>query len=131
PVMLIDPPPGTDRRSTIGSLGPSLSGVVVLTTPCDVSHLVVGRSITVAANTRAPVLGLVENMAGLFMGPDAATLAADAGVPFLGSVPFDRALAVACDQGEPFVASAAERASAMALRRIADGIRTALAPRPA
>ena len=77
------------------------------------------------------VLGLVENMAGLFMGPDAAKLAADAGIPFLGSVPFDRALAIAGDQGDPFVASAPERASAMALRRIAEGVRTALSPRPA
>jgi ATP-binding protein involved in chromosome partitioning len=130
-VLLLDLPPGTDRLSTIASLVPSLSGIVVVTIPSDVSHLVVRRSITVAANTRAPVLGLVENMAGLFMGPDAAKLAADAGIPFLGSVPFDQALAVACDQGDPFVASAAERACAMALRGIADGIRTALAARPA
>jgi ATP-binding protein involved in chromosome partitioning len=103
---------------------------VVVTIPSDVSHLVVRRSITVAANTRAPVLGLVENMSGLFVGPDASRLAADAGIPFLGSVPFDRALAVAGDQGDPFVASAPERMAAMALRRIAEGIRTALAPRP-
>ncbi len=130
-VLLLDLPPGTDRLVTIASLVPALSGTVVVTIPSDVSHLVVRRSITVAANTRAPVLGLVENMAGLFPGPDAAKLAADAGIPFLGSVPFDRALAVACDQGDPFVASAPERASAMALRRIADGIRIALSPRPA
>src|SRR5207245_10759788 len=68
-VLLLDLPPGTDRLSTIASLVPSLSGIVVVTIPSDVSHLVVRRSITVAANTRAPVLGLVENMAGLFMGP--------------------------------------------------------------
>jgi len=64
------------------------------------------------------------------VGPDASRLAADAGIPFLGSVPFDRALAVAGDQGDPFVASAPERMAAMAFRRIAEGIRTALAPRP-
>jgi ATP-binding protein involved in chromosome partitioning len=102
-----------------------------VTIPSDVSHLVVRRSITAAANTPAPVLGLVENMAGLFPGPDAAKLAADASIPFLGSVPFDRAIAVAADQGDPFVASAAEQTSAKALRRIAEGIRAALAPRPA
>ena len=126
--LLLDLPPGTDRLSTIASLLP-LSGIVVVTIPSDVSHLVVRRSITVAAHTKAPVLGLVENMAGLFVGPDAAGLAADAGIPFLGSVPFDPALALAADRGEPFVASAPERASAMALRRIADGIRAALSPR--
>ena len=52
-------------------------------------------------------------------------------IPFLGSVPFDRAIAVAGDQGDPFVATAPERPAAMALRRIAEGIRTALGPRPA
>ena len=129
--LLLDLPPGTDRLATIASLVPALSGIVVVTIPSDVSHLVVRRSITVAANTRAPVLGLVENMAGLFVGPDAAQLAADTGIPFLGSVPFDRALAVAGDRGDPFVASAPERTSVMALRRIADGVRSALSQRPA
>jgi ATP-binding protein involved in chromosome partitioning len=128
-LLLLDLPPGTDRLSTIASLVPALSGIVVVTIPSDVSHLVVRRSITVAANTRAPVLGLIENMSGLFVGPDAARLAGDAGIPFLGSVPFDRALAVAGDQGDPFVASAPTRVAAMALRRVAAGIRTALAQR--
>ncbi|HYS17784.1 MAG TPA: P-loop NTPase [Candidatus Binatia bacterium] len=129
--LLLDLPPGTDRLSTIASLLPTLSGIVVVTIPSEVSHLVVRRSITVATHTKAPVLGLIENMAGLFVGPDAAGLAADAGIPFLGSVPFDGALAVAADRGDPFVASAPERASAIALRRIADGIRAALSPRQA
>jgi len=129
-VLLLDLPPGTDRLATIASLAP-LSGIVVVTIPSDVSRLVVRRSITVAASTRAPVLGVVENMSGLFVGADGAKLAADAGVPFLGSVPFDRAIARAGDQGDPFVATAPESAAAMALRRIAGGIREALAPRPA
>ena len=130
-VLLLDLPPGTDRLATIASLVPALSGIVIVTIPSDVSHLVVRRSITVAANTRAPMLGLVENMAGLFAGPDAAKLAADAGIPFLGSVPFDRALAIAADQGDSFVGTAPERAAAVALRRIAEAIRVALSPRRA
>jgi len=129
-LLLLDLPPGTDRLSTIASLVPALSGIVVVTIPSDVAHLVVRRSITVAANTRAPVLGLVENMSGLFDGPDAVRLAADAGIPFLGSVPFDRAIAAAGDQGDPFVARSPERIAAMALRRVADGIRAALSARP-
>jgi len=130
-LLLLDLPPGTDRLATIASLVPALSGIVVVTIPSDVSHLVVRRSITVASNTRAPVLGLVENMSGIFVGPDAAKLAAEAGIPFLGSVPFDRALAVAGDQGDPFVATAPERLAAMALRRIAESIRAALPQRQA
>jgi ATP-binding protein involved in chromosome partitioning len=128
-LLLLDLPPGTDRLTTIASLVPALSGIVVVTIPSDVSQLVVRRSITVAAGMRAPVLGLVENMSGLFAGPDAAQLAADSAIPFLGSVPFDRDLAIAGDRGDPFVASAAVRPSAVALRTIAERIRAALAPR--
>jgi hypothetical protein len=44
-------------------------------------------------------------------------------------VPFDQALAVAGDRAIRS-SPAPERMAAMALRRIAEGIRTALAPRP-
>jgi ATP-binding protein involved in chromosome partitioning len=127
--LLLDLPPGTDRLATVASLAP-LAGIVVVTIPSDVAQLVVRRSITVATQTRAPVLGLVENMAGLFPGPDASRLAAEGGIPFLGSVPFDPELALAADRGEAFVARAPERASAQALRAIADRIRSALSTRP-
>jgi ATP-binding protein involved in chromosome partitioning len=127
--LLLDLPPGTDRLATVASLAP-LAGIVVVTIPSDVAQLVVRRSITVATQTRAPVLGLVENMAGLFPGPDASRLAADGGIPFLGRVPFDPELALAADRGEAFVARAAERASAQALRAIAGRIRSALSARP-
>jgi ATP-binding protein involved in chromosome partitioning len=128
--LLLDLPPGTDRLATVASLVPMLGGIVVVTIPSEVSQLVVRRSMTVAAHTGAPVLGLVENMAGLFPGPDAARLAADAGIPFLGSVPFEPALSVAADRGEALVSASPLCDSAQALKRIAERIRTALAPRP-
>ena len=106
---------------------PRLAGTVVVTIPSEVSHLVVRRSITAAAQTKAPILGLVENMAGLFPGPDAVALARDAGIPFLGRVPFDPALAAACDRGAPLVALTPESPAARALTTIAGEIRAALA----
>jgi len=129
--LLLDLPPGTDRLATVAGLAPTLHGIIVVTIPSEVSQLVVRRSVTAAASTRAPVLGLVENMAGLFPGPAASRLAADAGIPFLGSVPFDPALSVAADRGEAFVVAAPERESAQALKRIAREVRTALQPRRA
>ena len=125
-VLLLDLPPGTDRLHTVASLVPVLAGIVVVTIPSDVSQLVVRRSLTVAAQSRAPVLGLVENMAGLFPGPDAEVLAKDAGTPFLGRIPFDAALASAADRGEAFVASFPDHAAAIALRAIATSIRRAV-----
>jgi ATP-binding protein involved in chromosome partitioning len=118
-VLLIDLPPGTDRLLTVTSLVPVLAGTVVVTIPSDVSQLVVRKSLTVAGQGRAPVLGLVENMAGLFPGPDVEALAREMGVPFLGRVPFDVELARTADRGEAFVAVAPERPAAAAFRAVA------------
>ena len=126
-LLLIDLPPGTDRLATVTGLVPALGGTVVVTIPSDVSHLVVRKSITVATQAKAPVLGLVENMAGLFPGPAGADLAREAGIEFLGSVPFDPELALAADRGEAFVAAAPGRESARALVGVARAIRASLA----
>ncbi|MGH7309856.1 MAG: P-loop NTPase [Candidatus Rokuibacteriota bacterium] len=123
--LIVDLPPGTDRLATVTSLVPSAT-MVVVTIPTDLSQLVVRKSITVARSAGAPVLGLVENMAGLFSGPAASTLADEAGIPFLGSVPFDRALALAADHGELLVPTAAGGEAAGAIATIAARVRAAL-----
>ena len=125
-VLLIDLPPGTDRLLTVTSLVPRLAGTVVVTIPSDVSQLVVRKSLTVAGQGRAPVLGLVENMAGLFPGPDVEALAREMGVRFLGRVPFDVELSREGDRGEAFVAVAPERPAAAALRAVASRISDAV-----
>jgi ATP-binding protein involved in chromosome partitioning len=130
-LLLIDLPPGTDRLATITGLVPALAGTVVVTIPSGVSRLIVRKSITVALTAPAPVLGVIENMAGMFPGPGAEALASDSGVPFLGRVPFDPALTAAADRGEPYVAVAPDAPAARALRSIADRLRdTLLVPRP-
>jgi ATP-binding protein involved in chromosome partitioning len=125
-ILVLDLPPGTDRVVTVASILPALSGTVVVTIPSDVAHLVVRKSITAAAQTSAPVLGLVENMAGLFSGSSSAELARDAGIPFLGAVPFDPALAAAADLGEPLVASAPTSDTARAVLEIASAVAEAV-----
>jgi ATP-binding protein involved in chromosome partitioning len=129
-LLLIDLPPGTDRLATITGMIPGLAGTVLVTIPSDVSRLIVRKSITVAQAAPAPVLGLVENMAGLFPGAGADDLERETGVPLLGRVPFDPALAEAADRGEPYVAVAPGAPAARALRLIADRLRETLhAPR--
>lgn len=125
-LLLLDLPPGTDRLAVVTSLLPRLDGVVVVTIPSDVSQLVVRRSITAARVANVRVLGLVENMAGLFPGPDAAALASDAGVALLGRVPFDAALAAAADAGEAYVVSAPKKSAATALADVARRVRSEL-----
>ena len=125
-LLLLDLPPGTDRLATVTSLVPGLTGTVIVTIPSDVSQLVVRKSITVASRARAPVLGLVENMAGVFPGRDVAELANETGVELLGRVPFDHALAIAGDQGEAFVVKDAGRDAVKALHAIASRLRQRL-----
>jgi ATP-binding protein involved in chromosome partitioning len=130
-VLVLDLPPGTDRLATVVSLVPGLAGTVLVTIPSDLSQLIVKKSITVARGAGVPVLGLVENMAGLFPGPDVAALARDAGIAFLGAVPFDRELALAADRGEPFVQTRAGSEAARALREVAGRIRASVERAPA
>jgi ATP-binding protein involved in chromosome partitioning len=130
-LLLLDLPPGTDRLATVVSLVPGLAGTILVTIPSDVSQLIVKKSITVARESGAPVLGLVENMAGLFPGPDVPGLAAETGVAFLGAVPFDRELAAAADRGDPFVKTRADSEAARALRGIARRVRETLERAPA
>ncbi len=132
--LLIDLPPGTDRLSTVADLVPSLSGTVLVTIPAEVSHLVVKKSIAVAKATPAPILGLVENMAGyvcgkcgalgeLFQGSGGEALAAESGIPFLGRIPFDPRLAAAGDRGVPFVVEHPDSLAGRALAEIAKRVR--------
>ena len=125
-VLVIDLPPGTDRLATVVSLVPGLSGTVVVTIPSDLSQLIVRKSITVARGAGSPVLGLVENMSGLFPGPSPETLAREGDIPFLGAIPFDPALAQAADHGAPFLETHPTTDAARSIRDIASRIRTAL-----
>jgi ATP-binding protein involved in chromosome partitioning len=126
-LLLVDLPPGTDRVATVTGLLPALAGMVVVTIPSDVSSLVVRKSITVARQVAAPVLGVIENMAGLFPGAGGEALARDSGVPFLGRVPFDPELAAAADRGQPYVTAMPDAPAARALIAIAARLRDTLA----
>lgn len=129
-LLLVDLPPGAHRLATVTAMVPGGASVVIVTIPSAVSHLVVNRSITAAMETRAQVLGLVENMTGMFPGPPGADLARAAGIPFLGAVPFDAELARAGDRGEAFVAVYPERAAARAVRALAAAIDVRLVHTP-
>ena len=114
------------QRHIVAPILGAAGGTVVVTIPSDVSRLVVRKSITVAQGLKAPVLGVIDNMAGMFPGPGGEALAREAGVPFLGPVPFDPALAEAADRGEPYVAVAPEAPAARAFTAIAARLGLAL-----
>ncbi|MGH7322056.1 MAG: P-loop NTPase [Candidatus Rokuibacteriota bacterium] len=137
-LLLLDLPPGADRLPTVTDLVPDLTGAIVVTIPSEISHLVVKKSIALAREAKAPLLGLVENMAGyvcvgcgrlgtLFEGPGGERTAAQLGIPFLGRIPFDPRLAAAADHGRPFVLDCGESLAGRALRAIAARLAETLA----
>jgi ATP-binding protein involved in chromosome partitioning len=112
-VLLLDLPPGTgDVQLTLLQRVP-LAGAVIVSTPQEMALADVRRGLAMFEKTRAPILGVIENMA-YFEAPDgtrthifgeggARRTAEAAGAPFLGEIPIDVALREACDAGAPLV----------------------------
>jgi ATP-binding protein involved in chromosome partitioning len=128
--LFLDLPPGTDRIATLADILPGLTGIILVTIPSEVSHLVVRKSLALARNRKIPMLGLIENMAGyacqhcqgvgeLFRPGQGPQLARDFGIRFLGEIPFDPRLARSCDSGIPFVAMHQETAAGCMFQAIA------------
>jgi ATP-binding protein involved in chromosome partitioning len=140
-LLFLDLPPGTDRIATLASIWPRLTGMILVTIPSEVSHLVVRRSLALARDLKVPVLGLIENMAGydcqtchtigeLFRPGEGPRLASDFGIRFLGAIPFDPRLAYSADAGVPFVAWHQETALGRALQRMARELMACMGERP-
>ena len=61
--LFVDLPPGTgDEPITIMKSIPDLDGLVVVTTPQEISTIVCSKAINAAKELKTPVLGLIENM---------------------------------------------------------------------
>lgn len=115
--LVIDLPPGTgDIQLTIAQAA-ALAGAVIVTTPQDVATAVAGRGLRMFQEVNVPILGIVENMAGfvcahcgrttdVFGAGGGEKIAAEIGVPLLGRIPLDPAVAAACDRGEPCLSDA-------------------------
>ena len=103
-VLVVDMPPGTgDVSISLGQLLPRAE-VVVVTTPQPLAQEVAARAATMAKKIGMRVVGVVENMTSEIFGEGGGErLAAELGVPLLGSVPLDPELRRACDEGRPYV----------------------------
>ena len=74
-----------------------------------------------SAKSNVPVLGVIENMSGgIFGSGGGARLAADAGVPLLGSVPLDAGIVAASDCGSAYQGACSDIYAAIAARLMAD-----------
>jgi ATP-binding protein involved in chromosome partitioning len=134
-VLIVDMPPGTGdaQLSLVQTI--RLDGVVMVTTPQDVSTGDVLRGIRMFERTNTRVLGVVENMSGficpccgqryeIFGRAGGQRLAEQTGVDFLGEVPLEIPVREGGDAGVPIVVSQPESPAAVALREVADAIAT-------
>ena len=117
--LLVDMPPGTgDVAISLGQLLPRAE-VIVVTTPQPLAQEVASRAALMAQKTGMRLLGVVENMSGDVFGSGGGdALAAQLGVPLLGTIPLDPMLRGAGDAGQPHVtAEIAAIAAELAARR--------------
>lgn len=132
--LLVDTPPGTsDEHLSVNSLlkESGIDGAVVITTPQEVSLLDVRKEIDFCRKAGIRILGLVENMSG-FVCPSCkhesqvfkATTGGGPGlakkmkIPFLGSVPLDPRIGMACDYGESYFESFPDSPACTALQNV-------------
>jgi Mrp family chromosome partitioning ATPase len=120
-LLVVDTPPGTsDEHLSVQSFlkEAGVDGAVLVTTPQEVALLDVRRELDFCRKAGIRVIGIVENMSG-FVCPNskcgktsqifrpttggARKLCEDEGVPFLGAVPLDPRIGMACDYGESFL----------------------------
>ena len=132
--LIVDTPPGTsDEHLSVNSLlkESGVDGAVVVTTPQEVSLLDVRKEIDFCKKAGIKILGLVENMSGYVCGNCQTTsyvfrpttgggrrLARKMGIPFLGSVPLDPRVGMACDYGESFLESYPDSPASKAIQSV-------------
>jgi ATP-binding protein involved in chromosome partitioning len=113
--LVIDLPPGTgDIQLTLAQRVP-VSAAVIVTTPQDIALIDAKKALKMFEKVEVPVLGIVENMAvhvcsncghaeHVFGAGGGEKMAAQYGVPLLGSLPLDIGIRELADSGTPNVA---------------------------
>ena len=126
--LLIDMPPGTgDVQMGLAKMLPRAE-MIVITTPTLAAQKVAARAASMGRKNYLRIAGVIENMSA-FVAPDGerheifgsgggANLADELGVPLLGQIPIDGAVADGGDKGEPTVLG--DGPAAREIRRIAD-----------
>ena len=139
--LLVDLPPGTgDIQLTLAQKIP-VAGAVIVTTPQEIATLDARKALKMFEKVKVPVLGIVENMAvhvcsncghaeHLFGQGGGEAMAAQYGVPLLGSLPLDLRIREQGDAGTPVVAAAPNSAPAQAYLAAAQAMAAQLATRP-
>ena len=136
--MLIDMPPGTaDIQMGLARMLPRTE-MVIVTTPALAAQQVAARAADMARKGYLRVAGVVENMSAsvapdgtryaVFGSGGGERLAQQLGVPLLGSIPLDPAVAAGGDAGEPAAIATPHTPAAQAFAALAERIVTEAIP---
>lgn len=109
-VLFVDLPPGTADAVLTAMQSIPMDGFLLVTSPQEISSLVVRKAAAMAEMLEVPLLGVVENMssfvcpscgtrAELFGPSHSAALTKDLGVVFWGDLPLDPMIAKLADAG--------------------------------
>jgi ATP-binding protein involved in chromosome partitioning len=134
--VVIDMPPGTgDVAMGLARMLPRVE-LIVVTTPATGAQKVAARAVTMARKSHIRVAGVIENMSAftaddgteyaVFGRGGGERLAAEAGVPLIGSIPLEPEVSSGGDEGRPVALG--EGPAASAFRAIAERISTEVAP---
>ncbi len=125
--LIVDLPPGTGDAALSLAQALPLSGALLVTLPQVVSLEDASRGLGMFKQLDVPILGVIENMIGDVFGEGGGeSLAAAAGVPFLGGIPMDAFVRLTGDQGQPTVASKPDSEAAKAMTKIANSVAAAI-----
>ncbi len=128
--LVIDLPPGTgDTQLTLAQKVP-VSGAIIVTTPQDIALLDARKGLKMFEKVEVPILGIVENMSTHICGQcgheehifgegGGQTMASEAGIDLLGSLPLELGIRLQADSGKPTVVSEPEGRTAEIYREIA------------
>ena len=134
--IVIDMPPGTgDVAMGLARMLPRAE-LIVVTTPATGAQKVAARAVTMARKSYLRVAGVIENMSA-FVAPDGTVyplfgqgggeaLAAEAGVPLIGSIPLEAAVSTGGDEGSPVALGSGPAAEAF--RALAERVSSEIAP---
>ncbi len=109
--LVVDLPPGTADAPLSALQTIPVSGVVIVTTPQDLTTMIVRKAVDLALKMEKTIIGLVENMSYLYVeeidrkielfgASKAEAVAESIGAPLLRRLPIDPDLARHCDRGE-------------------------------
>jgi ATP-binding protein involved in chromosome partitioning len=127
--LIVDLPPGTGDASLTLAQSIPLNGVVIVTTPQDVSLMDAVKALNMFKRLGVPILGIIENMSyftcphcgertEIFDHGGAEKASESLDVPFLGAIPLDPKIRIGGDCGKPVAVMDPESPQTESFRKI-------------